>query len=81
MTMVTTTSMPGWLWCTARAGIAAVMSLCATCLFCAVIDYETIPMGLVIVPFVIPSIILYLLVELKGGGVGRNVWLLFGPQQ
>ncbi len=77
--MVNTTIKPSWLRVAARACIATAVSLLASCLFCVAVNYETLALGLLVAPFVLPSVVLYLLVQRLDGSVGAK-WLAFlGP--
>ncbi len=46
-----------------RGGWAIIGAMAVACLYCAVVDMETTPFGLLVGPFVAPSVVLFLILE------------------
>ncbi len=46
-----------------RGAWAIIGAMAVACLYCAVVDMETTPFGLLVGPFVAPSVVLFLILE------------------
>jgi hypothetical protein len=46
-----------------RGGWAIVVAAAGACTYCAVVSFETVPFGMFVIPLVVPSILLFLVLE------------------